>query len=338
MFTVMTSGEAMRRRDFIIVLGGAAVACRLPLAARAQEKGRVYRIGNLFPTLDTRNSPYFVAFYDELRRQGFVEGQNLAVDEQGFGLQADQFPEHAAELARAQVDVIMCAGEPTIRIAQQATKSIPIVANGADLVGSGVVRSLAKPGGNVTGISFVASELDGKRQEILMQAIPGARRMAALADVTMSPPQHLQMLQELARTHGVELSIHRIAKLEEVPDAIETAKSSGAEALNVLAAPLLFVNRRIILERVAPLRLPTIYEWAEVGQEGGFLAYGPRLVQIYRDVMARLVVKVLRGAKPADIPVEQPTKFELVINLKTAKELGLTIPESFLQRADEVIE
>jgi putative tryptophan/tyrosine transport system substrate-binding protein len=328
-------GRSMRRREFIVVFGGAAVA-RSPLVALAQEKGRIYRIGHL--STGPRNVPPYVAFYEELQRQGFVEKQNLVVDEHGFGLHPDQFPEHASELARTQVDVIMCAGEPAIRIVQQATKSIPIVANGADLVGSGVVRSLAKPGGNVTGISFLASQLDGKRQEILMQAIPGARRMAALADVTMSPPQHLQMLQELARTHGVELSIHRVAKLEEVPDAIEAAKSSGAEALNVLASPLLNINRRIILERVAPLRLPTVYEWAEVGEEGSLLAYGPRLVQIYRDVMARLVVKVLRGAKPEELPIEQPTKFELVINLKTAKALGLTIPDPLLARADEVIE
>jgi putative ABC transport system substrate-binding protein len=171
-----------------------------------------------------------------------------------------------------------------------------------------------------------------------MQALPEARHMAVLADVNMSSPQHLEMLQEIARARGIEVSIQRIANPEQIADAIEAAKRIGAEALNVLASPILSTSRRIILPLVAMLRLPTIYEWAEVANEGGLIAYGPRLLQIYRDIMARLVVKVLRGAKPEDLPVEQPTQFELVINLKTAKALGLTIPESLFGRADEVIE
>jgi putative ABC transport system substrate-binding protein len=154
----------------------------------------------------------------------------------------------------------------------------------------------------------------------------------------MSSPQHLQMLQATARACGIELSIHRIAKAEEIANAIEVAQESGAEALNVLASPLLFNSRGIILPHVATLRLPAVYEWVEVAHDGGLFAYGPRLAQIYRDIIARLVVKVLRGAKPEELPVEQPTQFELVINLKTAKALGLTIPESLFARADEVIE
>jgi putative ABC transport system substrate-binding protein len=146
------------------------------------------------------------------------------------------------------------------------------------------------------------------------------------------------MLDELAHTRGRKFSVNLVTTVEEVPGAIDAAKSSGADALNVLASPLLFNSRNIILPRVAALGLPTIYEWAEVGDQGGFLAYGPRLAQIYRDVMARQAVKLLRGAKPEDLPIEQPTKFELVVNLKTATALGLTIPESFLLRADEVIE
>jgi len=162
--------------------------------------------------------------------------------------------------------------------------------------------------------------------------------VAALADVNFSSARDLQALEELARASGHQFSAQRVVKVEEVPGAIEAAKNSGADALNVLASPMLFNARDIIMPRVAALRLPAIYEWAEVGDEGGLLAYGPRLAQIYRDIMARQVVKILRGAKPEDIPVEQPTKFELVVNLKTAKALGLTIPESFLLRADGVIE
>jgi ABC-type uncharacterized transport system substrate-binding protein len=322
----------MRRRDFTSLVGWAAFAW--PVLARAQERSRTYQVGSLH--LSPRTTPYHIAFYEALQNQGFIDGQNLSVDEHGYGLRADQVQEHALELARAQVDVIVCAGDPTMRL--EATKSIPIVGNGLDLVGSGVVRSLANPGGNATGVNFLGADLDGKRLEILMQALPAARHIAVLADVNMSSPQHLQMLQETARERGIELSVHRIAKPEEIADAIEAAKRDGAEALNVLASPLLFTNRRIILPHVATLRLPTIYEWAEVANEGGLFAYGPRLAQIYRDIMARLVVKILRGAKPEELPVEQPTQFELVINLKTAKTLNLTIPESLFARADEVIE
>jgi putative ABC transport system substrate-binding protein len=323
----------MRRRDFITLFAAVPFASS---AAYAQTEGRTYRIGSLHTS--PRSAPNHVAFYDELKRQGFVEGQNLVVDERGYGLRPEQYTEHSEELVRAQVDLFVCAVELAVRTAQQATRTIPILGNGADLLGSGLVRSLAKPGGNFTGVSFLASELNGKRQEILTEAAPAARHVAALADVNFSSPQQLQMLDELAHTRGRKFSVNLVTTVEEVPGAIEAAKSSGADALNVLASPLLFNSRNVILPRVAALGLPTIYEWAEVGDQGGFLAYGPRLAQIYRDVMAQQAVKLLRGAKPEDLPIEQPTKFELVVNLKTATALGLTIPESFLLRADEVIE
>jgi putative ABC transport system substrate-binding protein len=181
-----------------------------------QQPGRVYRLGSLH--ISPRNAPYHIAFYEALRNQGFVEGQNLSADGHGYALGADQVHEHALELARVQVDVIVCAGDPTMQIAREATKSIPIVGSGLDLVGSGVVRSLAKPGGNATGVNFLGTELDGKRLEILTQALPSARHMAILADVNMSSPQHLQILQKAARARGIELSIHRIAKPEEIAD------------------------------------------------------------------------------------------------------------------------
>ncbi len=186
--------------------------------------------------------------------------------------------------------------------------------------------------------AILATELNGKRQEILIDAVPGLRRIAALADSnTIASPQ-LQALQDGARARGVELSIHRVAMPDEIAPAIDAAKKSDAGAINVLASPLLFANRQVIIERVAVLRLPAIYQWPEVAEQGGFLGYGPGLVQLFRDILARQLVKLLRGARLADLPVEQPAKFELVINLKTAKALGLTISREFLLLADEVIE
>jgi putative ABC transport system substrate-binding protein len=324
----------MRRRDFITLVSGAAATW--PLGAHAQEPGRIYRLGAL--QLSPRSLPNHVAFYAELRRLGFIEGQNLVVDERGYGLHVEQLADHAAEIVKAQVDVILATGDSPIRAAQQATTTIPILAFTDDMLGSNFVSSLAKPGGNTTGVSVLATELDGKRQDILIEAVPGLRRMAALADSGTTAPQQLEALQDAARARGVELSIYAVAKPNEIAAAIDAAKKADAAALNVLASPLLFAARQVIMERATALDLPAIYQWPEVAEQGGLLAYGPRLVLIYREILARQMVALLRGTKPGDIPVEQPTKFELIINLKTANTLGMTIPESFLVRADQVIE
>jgi ABC-type uncharacterized transport system substrate-binding protein len=325
----------MRRREFITLFGGAAAAW--PLAAQAQETGRTYRLGGM--SAGPRDSPILTAMFDELRRFGFIEGQNLTVDWHQFGPRVDLIPEFAAELVKAKVDVLYATGDIAIRAAQRATATIPILGGTDDMVGSGLVDSLARPGGNTTGVSILGSELNGKRQEILIEVVPGLRRMAALADSNMTASPQLEALQYAARLRGVELSIHQIARPEEIPAAIDAAKESGAEALNVLASPIFtVVSLQTIMQRVAALRLPAIYQPPEAAEEGGFVAYGPRLVQIYRELVALQLAKLLRGAKPADLPILQPTKFELVINLKTAKALGLTIPESFLVRADKVIE
>jgi len=321
----------MKRREFIRLVVGAGVAW--PLAVWPQEAGRTYRLGVL--TFSPRNARYMLAMFDELRRQGFIEGQNLTVDWRECGQQIDLISGFAEDLVKGHVDVIYAAGNPTIRAAQQATATIPILGITDDMVASGLVNSLARPSGNTTGISIFAPELNGKRQEILIEAVPGLRRMGALADPNNTTDAELQALQEAARARNVELSIHRIAKPEEIAAAIDAAKASGAEALNVLASPLLLVNRQIIMQRVAALRLPTIYEFPETG---GFIGYGPSFVQIYRELLAPQLVKLLRGAKPADLPVMQPTKFKLVINLKIAKALGLEVPLHIQQLADEVIE
>lgn len=307
-----------------------------PLIARGQEPGRTYRVGGLYAS--GRDAPQHVAFFDELRRNGFILGENLNVDPRGYGVRPEQFADIAVELANAKVDLIMCGGDPAIRAAQRASARIPIVALTDDMVGSGLVRSLANPGGNTTGVSILATQLDGKRQEILMEMVPGLRRMAALADSNTTGARQLQALQDAARTRGVELSLYRVAKPEEIVPAIDAAKSAGAAALNVLATPLLFSNRRIIFERAAALRLPGMYQWPEMAEEGGLVAYGPRITDIFRELMTRQVVKVLRGARPADLPIEQPTKFDLVINVKTAKALGLAVPRPVLLRADQLIE
>jgi putative tryptophan/tyrosine transport system substrate-binding protein len=324
----------MRRREFVILLGATFAAW--PVAARAQEPGRTYRLGVLL--LSPRNTPYNVALLDAVKPDGFIDGKNLVVDDRGFRLRVDELADHASAIVKAEVDVIVCSGDPCVRAAQRATKTIPILALSEDMVRSGFVASLANPGGNTTGVSILASELNSKRQEILLEVVPGVRRMAALADPNSSSPQQLQELHDTAHARGIDLLIYQVTKAEEITDAIDAAKKSGATALNVLASAFLWNNRQIILPRVAALGLPAIYQFPAAAEEGGFIAYGTDLDQIYRNIWARQLVKLLRGVKPGDIPVEQPTKFALVVNLKTAAALGLTIPESFLLRADKVIE
>jgi putative ABC transport system substrate-binding protein len=323
----------MQRREFITLLGGAAATW--PLAARAQEAGRIYRLGSL--QFSPRGAPWHVAFFDALRRQRFVEGQNLVGDSDGYSLRVDQLAAHAAELVKAKVDVIIAAGDPNVRAAQQATKTLAILAIAEDLVGSGFIASLAKPGGNTTGVSILTSDLNGKRQEILLEAVPGTR-IAALADINSISPQKLQELDDAGARHGVTLSIFRVAKEDEIPGALDAAKKSGAAALNVLASSLLFSARKTIIPQVAALRLPAIYQWPEIANEGGLIGYGPHITQIYGEIMSRQFAALLRGTKPADVPAEQPTKFDLAINLKTARALGIMVPSTLLTRADEVIE
>jgi len=323
----------MRRREFIALLGGAAA---WPLAARAQQAERTWRLGGLHAS--PRDAPHQVALLEELRRLGFVEGQNLVVDRAGYGLTAEQFERHAAELVKARVDVIMAGGDAAVRAARRATADIPILALTDDMVGQGFVRSLAHPGGNTTGVTILASELDGKRQEILIEAVPGVRHIAALSDTNTTTAARLGELEQAARARGIGLSVHQVARPDEIAAAIDAAKAAGAEALNVLGSALLFNNRPIIFERVAALRLPAIYQWPEMAEQGGLIGYGPLIVQLYRDIMGRQLAKLLRGAKPADLPVEQPTRFELVINLKTAKAIGHDVPAALVLRADKVIE
>jgi putative ABC transport system substrate-binding protein len=323
----------MRRRAFITLVGGAAV---WPLAAQAQEAGRSYRLGIFSST--PRADPGHDAFFDELRRNGFVEGQNLMVDARGFGLLKEQFAEIAATLARSNPDAIQCSGgDPAMRALQAVTQTIPIVGAAEDLVAAGLVTSLSLPGGNITGISLLSPELDGKRLEILVEAVPGAYRMAVLADTTQTSKAHVESLQDVARAHRVELSVFGVARFEDILAATDGMKTSGVQAVNVLAASLLSTNRRLIIERMTTLRLPAIYQWPDMAEEGGFAAYGPRRSWV-RQREAQMIVKILHGGKPADIPVEQPTQFDLVINLRAARAIGHEVPPDLLLRADKIIE
>jgi putative tryptophan/tyrosine transport system substrate-binding protein len=293
-------------------------------------------LGSLFSA--PRDAPHHLALSAELRRAGFIEGENLTIDKQGFGLSGSEFAIHAGELINAHVDVIMAGGDAAVEAAQRATSEIPILALTDDMVGKGFVQSLAKPGGNTTGVTILASELDGKRQEILLEAVPGAHRIAALVDRNTTSEPHVKVLQEAARSAGIELSVHALTRAEDIPATLDRVHSSGAEALNVLASALLFNNRETILDRVATLRLPAIYQWPEMATRGGLIGYGPSIVQLYKEVQSRQLVRLLRGTNPTELPVEQPTKFKLIINMKTAKALGLTVPQSLLQRVDEVVE
>jgi putative ABC transport system substrate-binding protein len=323
----------LKRREFIAFIGGAAA---WPSPIFAQEPGRTYHLGGLTPS--ARDAPHYAALFDELGGLGYVAGQNLVINWRGYGVPPERFPELALELTKASVDAIFCAGDIATRAAQQATTTIPILAVSDDMVGSGLVHSLVQPGGNTTGISILATELDGKRQDILMAAAPRIRRMAALADVNAATPQQLQALQDATRARGVELSIHRVVKVDEIVPAIDAAKTSDAGAINVLSSPLLFANRRMIIERTEALRLPAVYQWPEMAEEGGLIAYGPPLFQLFRDLTRRYLIKLLRGAKPSDLPVEQPSRFDLVINLQAARAIGHEIPVALLLRADKVID
>ena len=327
----------MRRREFIAFMGARAT---WPFTALAQQAGRTYRLGMVSPLpceATPSTSPLTLAFQDGLRHLGFVKDQNLTFACRDVGHNIDLSSQYAAELVKGAVDVIVVFGDVATRAAQQATKTIPIIVATDDMLGEGLVSSLARPDGNTTGISILAGELDGKRQEILIEAVPGVRRIATLADSNVTAVAKLNEMQEAARARSIELSIQRVASGKEITSAIDMAHASGSAALNVLASPLLMAYRHMIMDRVAVLRLPTMYQWPEEAEEGGLAAYGPRITEVGLQ-LARQIAQVFGGIKITDIPVEQPTKFELAINLKAAKAIGVTVPEALLARADKVIE
>jgi putative tryptophan/tyrosine transport system substrate-binding protein len=326
----------VKRRDFITLLCGATAAW--PLAARAQQAGKLATIGCLVPGTPSSHGQWFAVFVQRLRELGWIEGRTVAVEYRWAEGRSERFAEIAAEFVRRKVDVIVTASTGGVLAAKQATSVIPIVfAAAGDPVGIGLVASLARPGGNVTGLSLQQIETVGKRLELLREVVPGLGRLAVLANVG-NPTVVLDMgeVQATARTLGLEVITLEIRRGEDIAPAFEALKGR-AEALYVVIDPLVGTHRIRINTLVLAARLPTMHTQREAVELGGLMSYGANFPDLFRRA-ADYADKILRGAKPADLPVEQPTKFDLVINLTTAKALGLTIPESFLLRADEVIE
>jgi putative tryptophan/tyrosine transport system substrate-binding protein len=328
------------RRTFISSLAGGLLVA--PLATEAQQAAKVPRIGYL--ALNPGVNPHLrEAFRQGLRDLGYVEGRNVVTEYRDAEGKAERLPALAAELVALKVDVIVTGGgtRPALA-AKQATKTIPIVfASAGDPVTDGLVTSLARPGGNVTGSSILTPELVGKSLELLTQAVPGVRRVAFLwqpgAMDERTEKDMLQRAEVAGRALGVRLQLLEARGPADIDRAFSEMTRARAGALTVLASSMLFSERRRLVDLAAKNRLPAGYTQREFVEAGGLMAYGPSLADLFRHA-ATYVDKILKGAKPGDLPVEQPTKFELVINLKTAKALGLTIPPSLLQRADEVIQ
>ena len=323
------------RRKFITLLGAAAA---WPLVARAQQPGKPPIIGFMGSTTSSVAAQWVASFVQRLRELGWLEGRDVVIEYRWAEGRSERYTEIAAEFVRLKVDVILTHNTPTVLAAKQATSVIPIVfATAGDPVGSGLVATLARPGGNVTGVSSQASDAAGKRLELLREVVPGLRRFAVLANLASSyPALELDEVQAASRTLGLEVFPFDIRRAQDIALAFEALKRH-AEALYVVGDPLASTNRIRINTLALAARLPTIYVIREFVEAGGLMSYGPNFADLFRRA-ADYVDKILRGTKPGDIPVEQPTKFDLVINLTTAKALGLTIPESFLVRADEVIE
>ena len=323
----------MRRRDFITLLGGAAAAW--PLAARAQQAA-MRSIGVLWPASAPPPPPRMESFRLALRQLGFVEGQNLAIQLRYAEKGPQQLPELAAELVRVKVDVIAAFGDLAPGMAQRATSKIPIVAISDDVLGTGLINSLARPGGNVTGLTIMSPELSAKRLEIVQEMVPGMSYVAALSDPTTGKSQ-LSTIENVARTMSLKLEVIEVRNRGEIVGAFRAARTKGVQAVNALASPILSQLFRDIIDASAEYRLPTIYHWKEHVDAGGLISYGPSLVAMWRQ-SGIIVAKILNGSNPEALPFEQPIKFELAVNARTANALGLRIPPSVLVRADEVIE
>jgi len=329
------------RRTFLT--GTGAVVLVTPLAAEAQQAAKSARIGYLATNLVAGDARTREAFLQGLHDLGYVEGVNLLIEYRDAAGKSDRFPALAAELVALKVDVIVTSGGTLAALAaKQATTTLPIVFTAAgNPVGEGLVASLARPGGNVTGLSVVSTDTIGKSLELLTQAVPRLSRIALLLKPDAVPDRankdRLKLADVAARALGVRLQVVEAKGPEDFDRAFSDMTKGRASALAVLATPVFDSNRGRLVDLAAKARLPTVYSYRSYVEAGGLMSYGPDLADSFRRA-ATYVDKILKGAKPADLPVEQPTKFELVINLKTAKALGLTIPPSLLGRADEVIQ
>jgi putative tryptophan/tyrosine transport system substrate-binding protein len=328
----------MRRRTFITLLGGAAVVW--PLAARAQQSmAKVPRIGFLGNSTAELEANLIGPFRDGLRALGYEEGRNIVIEYRWAEGKYERFPALTAELIALKVDAIVTAGTPASLAVKNATTTIPLVMVAVgDPVATGLVASLARPGGNITGLTSISSEMEGKRLELLREVVPKISHIAVLWNAA-SPIQVIEEGEVRAAARVLELKMLSLGvrTREEIDDALATIIRERPDALLVLADRLFLHHRTRIMDFAAQHRLPGVHAYRELVEAGGLMSYGPSYADMHRRA-ATYVDKILKGAKPADLPVQQPTKFELVVNVKAAKAIGLTIPESFLARADEVIE
>jgi putative tryptophan/tyrosine transport system substrate-binding protein len=324
----------MQRREFITLVGGMAV---WPLAARAQQATKLPTVGFLGAGSPSGWSHWTAAFLQRLHELGWVEGRTIAIEYRWAEGHSERYAEIAAEFVRLKVDVIVSVGSAALA-AKRVTSIIPIVfIVAADPLGDGLVASLARPGGNVTGLSSQAADVTGKRLEFFREAIPGLRQLAVLAEVgNFGNVLEQSQVQAAAKMLGLQVVIGEMRSADDIAPALEALKGR-AEGLYVLANPLANTNRARINDLALSARMPTMHGFREYVETGGLMSYGPNTPDLFRRA-GDYVDKILRGAKPADMPVEQPTKFELVVNLKTARALGIDISPSLLARADEVIE
>jgi putative ABC transport system substrate-binding protein len=309
-----------------------------PLAAEGQQATKSPRLGILPPGPLSERAHLWEAFRRGLRELGYVEGQNITLIFPSEEVRRERLPYLAAELVRLKVDIIVAATTEAVQAATKASKTIPIVSPVSLLMETGLVASLARPGGNITGLTIMSSDLSGKRLELLKSIVPGVSRIAVLSNPTAAiVPFQMREIEKAARTLGLRLQPVEARGSGDLEIAFQAAAKGGAGALITLDDALTLTHRTRIVKLAAESRLPAIYGFREFVDAGGLMSYAPNTVDMYRRA-ATYVDKILKGAKPADLPIEQPTKFELVINLKTAKALGLTIPHSLLLRADEVIQ
>jgi len=326
----------MKRRVFITLLGCAAA---WPLAARAQQAGKVYRIGVLEMTSATLNVANVYALRAGLRQLGYFEGQNLVIEYRSADGRDDRFPGLARELLALKVDVIVTRGTPAAKAVKNATSTVPVVMTASgDPVGVGLVTSLARPGGNITGLSAIVGELSPKRLELIREIVPGLARIAVLANTSNDAVRRdWARIETAARSLGVQSQLLDLRESDALGPTFDDASARRADALVVVIDAITQANQQRIVDLAMKHRLPAIYSSREFVDAGGLISYGVSYPDLYRRA-ATYVDKILKGTKPADLPVVQPTKFELVINLKTAKALGIEVPPSLLALADGVIE
>jgi putative tryptophan/tyrosine transport system substrate-binding protein len=322
----------MRRREFI----GLGSVAAWPVVARAQRPNRVSRIGIL--ALAPAGSPTYVAFYQGLRDLGYIEGQNLLIEYREYGSRRERLASLATELVKLNVDVIFASGSEATHAARQASATIPIVMTSTDPLRQGFIASLARPGGNVTGLSLMGPEVSGKRLQLLREIVPGLAKVALFWDPNDPGAEFsVKETQAAAETLSLKIQVLETRRADDFEAAFQAAAKEEARAVILVPAPAINVNMKRIADLALRHGLPTMYFSDSLPKAGGLVSYGASLVAIYRRA-ANYVDRILKGANPADLPVEQPAKFELVINLTTAKALGLTIPETLLATADEVIQ